>query len=255
MDAYKKMRVIKIKDQTAEEVLDLIAVETRISIAVNGKNVLSLYCTPTMVRELVVGLVHNEGLIEGEWCAERMSIVYDDEIKIDIPATGKVFEGERTVTSGCAGGIKLVRERPAEKVSDTTVFRADTIKKLYREFQQRSDSYKMTGGVHSASLSEATQMLVFAEDIGRHNAVDKAIGYCLLENISFEGKIMMVSGRLSSEIVLKCAKCHIPLLVSRAAPTTLAVETAEAAGLTLIGFMRGDRMNVYAGMQRILSEV
>ena len=255
MDAYKKMQVIKIKDHTAEEVLDLIAVETRISIAVNGKNVLSLYCTPTMVRELVVGLVHNEGLIEGEWCAERMSIVYGDEIKIDIPATGKVFEGERTVTSGCAGGIKLVREQPEEKVSDTTVFRAETIKKLYREFQQRSDSYKMTGGVHSAAVSEAAQMLVFAEDIGRHNAVDKVIGYCLLENIPFKGKIMMVSGRLSSEIILKCAKCRIPLLVSRAAPTTLAVETAEASGLTLVGFMRGDRMNVYAGMQRILLEV
>ena len=255
MDAYKKMRVIKIKDHTAEEVLDLIAVETRISIAVNGKNVLSLYCTPTMLRELVVGLVHNEGLIEGEWCAERMSIIYGDEIKVDIAATGKVFEGERTLTSGCAGGIKLVRKQPEEKVSDTTVFRADTIKKLYREFQQRSDSYKMTGGVHSASLSEDAQMLVFAEDIGRHNAVDKTIGYCLLENISFTGKILMVSGRLSSEIILKCAKCRIPLLVSRAAPTTLAVETAEAAGLTLIGFMRGDRMNVYSGMQRILLEV
>jgi FdhD protein len=98
-------------------------------------------------------------------------------------------------------------------------------------------------------------VLVFAEDIGRHNAVDKAIGYCLLENISFRGKIMMVSGRLSSEIILKCAKCRIPLLVSRAAPTTLAVETAEAAGLTLVGFMRGDRMNVYAGIQRIRLEV
>jgi FdhD protein len=255
MDALKKMRVTKIKDHTAEEVLDLIAVEARVSIAVNGKNVLGLYCTPTMVRELIVGLVHNEGLIEGEWCAERMSIVYGDEIKIDIPATGKVFEGERTVTSGCAGGIKLARERPEQKVSDATVFHAETIKKSYREFQQRSDSYKMTGGVHSAAVSEAAKMLVFAEDIGRHNAVDKVIGYCLLENISFRGKMMMVSGRLSSEIILKCAKCGIPLLVSRAAPTTLAVETAVAAGLTLVGFIRGDRMNVYSGMQRILLEV
>lgn len=249
------MRVVKIKDHTSGEVLDLIAVETRVSIAVNGKNVLNLYCTPTMVRELVVGLVHNEELIAGEWCAERMSIVYGDEINVDIPASGKIFEGERTVTSGCAGGIKLARKQPEEKVSDPTVFSAGTIKKLYREFQQRSDSYKMTGGVHSASVSEAGQMLVFAEDIGRHNAVDKAIGYCLLENISFRGKIMMVSGRLSSEIILKCVKCRIPLLVSRAAPTTLAVETAEAAGLTLVGFMRGDRMNVYAGIQRIRLEV
>ena len=255
MEAYKKLRTLKIKDDSAEEVFDLVAVETRVSIAVNGKNVLGLYCTPTMVRELVVGLVHNEGLIEGEWCAERISIVYGDEIRVDIPSSGKVFEGERTVTSGCAGGIKLMRERPKEKISDTAVFHADVLRKLYRQFQQRSDSYKMTGGVHSAALSEAERILVFSEDIGRHNAVDKVIGYCLLENISFEGKIMMVSGRLSSEIILKCARCGIPVLVSRAAPTTLAVATAEASGLTLIGFMRGDRMNVYSGMHRIMLKV
>ena len=90
MDEFKKIPIIKIRGNAAEEVPDLIAVETRISIAVNGKNVLSLYCTPSMVRELVVGLVHVEGLIAGGWCAERMSIVYGDEIKIDIPATGKV---------------------------------------------------------------------------------------------------------------------------------------------------------------------
>jgi FdhD protein len=252
MEPYKQIRTVKIRNNSAEEVLDLVAVEKRVSIAVNGKNVLSLYCTPAMVRELVAGLVHNEGLIEGAWCAEHISIVYGEEIKVDIPSSGKVFEGERTVTSGCAGGIQLVRERPGEKISDTVVFHADALRTLYREFQQRSDNYKMTGGVHSAALSEAEQMLVFAEDIGRHNAVDKVIGYCLLESIPFKGKLMMVSGRLSSEIVLKCLRCNIPVLVSRAAPTTLAVEIAGAAGLTLIGFMRGDRMNVYSGMQRIV---
>jgi FdhD protein len=255
VEAYKGIRVLKIRDSSCEEVLDLVAVETRVSIAVNGRNVLGLYCTPTMVRELVVGLVHNEGLIEGEWCAERISMVYGDEIKVDIPSSGKVFEGERTVTSGCAGGIKLVRERPGEKIVDNVAFHLGAIKKLYREFQQKSDSYRMTGGVHSAALSDAERMLIFSEDIGRHNAVDKAIGYCLLENIPFKGKMMMVSGRLSSEIILKCARCAIPVLISRAAPTTLAVKTAEAAGLTLIGFMRGERMNVYTGMQRIMLEV
>ncbi len=98
-------------------------------------------------------------------------------------------------------------------------------------------------------------MLVFTEDIGRHNAVDKVIGYALLENVPVQGKVMLASGRLSSEIVTKCARAGIPVVVSRSAPTSLAVEIADAAGITLVGFVRGDRMNIYTGRQRIRLQV
>jgi FdhD protein len=94
--------------------------------------------------------------------------------------------------------------------------------------------------------------LCLAEDIGRHNAVDKVIGYCLLEGISFSDKIMLASGRLSSEIVSKCAKWSIPIVASRTAPTSLALEIAEKSGLTVVGFIRTDRLNVYTNPQRII---
>ena len=129
------------------------------------------------------------------------------------------------------------------------------IRDLYHEFQKKSEGYKSTGGVHSAALADNSHILVFTEDIGRHNAVDKVIGYALLENIPFPGKIMLASGRLSSDIVSKCARCGIPVIVSRAAPTSLAVEIADASGLTLVGFVRGDRMNIYTGTQRIRLKV
>ena len=116
---------------------------------------------------------------------------------------------------------------------------------------KKSEGYKSTGGVHSAALADERHMLVFTEDIGRHNAVDKVIGYALLENIPLQGKIMLASGRLSSEIVSKCARSGIPAVVSRAAPTSLAVKIADAADITLIGFVRGNRMNIYTGRQRI----
>jgi FdhD protein len=94
-------------------------------------------------------------------------------------------------------------------------------------------------------------MLCLAEDIGRHNAVDKVIGYALLEDIAFSGKIMLASGRLSSEIVSKCAKWGIPMVASRTSPTSLALEIAEKCGVTVAGFVRADRFNVYTSPERI----
>ena len=250
MDSHKSIRIDKIKDSSREETADLIAVEKRISIAVNGKNLLNLYCTPLMIRELVVGIINNEGLISGSWCLERMSIEYGEEIRVDISSEGRIVEGAKTITSGCAGGISVAGKMP-EKILDDAVFAPDEIRKLFREFQKRSEVYKITGGVHSAALADKENILAFAEDIGRHNAVDKVTGYCILENISFQGRMLLASGRISSDIVLKSARNRIPVIVSRAAPTSLAVEIAETTGITLVGFMRGERMNVYSEKQRV----
>jgi FdhD protein len=251
MHAFHNVPVLRVRESAAEEVEDFVAVEKKVRISVNGRHALSLYCSPQMIREFVVGVVFNEGLISGGWCAERLSIEYGDVIEVDIPATGTIAEGERTITSGCAGGISLNRKLPEEKISDPAVFRIQDIRNLYHDFQKRSEGYRATGGVHSAALADAHTTLVFTEDIGRHNAVDKVIGYALLEDIPFTGKIMLASGRLSSEIVTKCVRCGIPVLISRAAPTSLSVEIAGASGLTLIGFARGERMNIYTGRQRI----
>ncbi len=252
MEAYKRVPALKIKEGSSTDTDDLIAVEKKLRVSVNGKHVISLLCTPVMVRELVTGILHNEGLISGEWCAERMAIEYGDDINVDIPSSGSIVEeGERTITSGCAGGVSFggaVKSR----VDDSVAFRLENIQAIFREFQQKSDAYKLTGGVHSAALTDGEKILVFAEDIGRHNAVDKVIGYCLLERLPFEGTAMLASGRLSSEIVSKCARSGIPVVISRAAPTSLAINIAETYGITLVGFLRGGRMNVYTGRHRVL---
>lgn len=251
MDSFEKMPVLRIREQGLEEIEDFVAVEKRVRISVNGRHALSLYCSPNMIREFVAGVIHNEGLISGSWCAESMSIVYGDEILVDVPSDGTLNEGERTVTSGCAGGISIARKLPDEQNTDALVVPARQIRAVYTAFQKKADGYQLTGGVHSAAMADSSTILVFAEDIGRHNAVDKVIGYCILEQIPLAGKMMLASGRLSSEIVTKCARSGIPLVVSRAAPTSLAVEIARIAGMTLIGFVRGGRMNVYAGAQRV----
>ncbi len=119
------------------------------------------------------------------------------------------------------------------------------------DFQKESKIYLQTGGVHSAALADNAGILIFKEDIGRHNAIDKVIGQGLREKVDFSNKIMITSGRISSEVLLKTQKCRIPLIVSKSAPTNQAVKLAKDMGITLIGFARGARMNVYSEEARI----
>ena len=120
-----------------------------------------------------------------------------------------------------------------------------------KEFQHNSEVFKLTGGVHSAALCDKENILMFSEDIGRHNAIDKILGQCFWEGIPTENRVVLTSGRISSEILSKMAKRGIPIVVSRSAPTDLAIRTAENLGITLIGFVRGKRMNIYANDWRI----
>jgi FdhD protein len=253
MEPCVKKKVIKIVGPTAEETEDLVATERQIIISVNDKKVLSLYCTPTMIKEFVVGFILNEGIIKGHFCADSITVQYSEgmDISVNIPTDGEVSTEGMVRTTGCVGGITFERKE-FKKVSDGFFVTSDTVRALYREFNQRSILFKATGCMHSAAICDGEKILVMAEDIGRHNAVDKVIGHCIIENLNFEDKMMLVSGRLSSEIVSKCARWGIPVLVSRTSPTSYAVEIAEKANITLIGFVRGNRLNIYTNRQRIL---
>jgi FdhD protein len=251
MDGSINKIIVKNSGETFEQTEDLIAVEKRLRVSVNGKEVLSLYCTPIMVRELVVGMFMTEEIISGGWCTDRMSIEYGEDVKVDIPAEGEVSMDDAVITSGCIGGITFPKRQHLQKIDDPFTISADSLKNLFRKFQKASELYQLTGCVHSAGLSDGESVLCLAEDIGRHNAVDKIIGYALLENIPFQGKIMLASGRLSSEIVAKCARWSIPIVASRTSPTSLALDIAERSGVTVVGFIRADRLNVYTHQKRI----
>ncbi|MBI4686144.1 MAG: formate dehydrogenase accessory sulfurtransferase FdhD [Nitrospirae bacterium] len=252
MDEKAKRTVFRVSGGAVSEIEDSVAVEKRLRISVNGEELLSLYCTPSMIRELAVGLLMTEGIIKGEWCTERMSIEYKDEIFVNIDAADAVVSKENKVlTSGCIGGVTFAKKLETEKINDIFSIDTEDLFNIFQQFQCRSELYRLTGCVHSAALTDGKSIIAFAEDIGRHNAVDKVIGYSLFEDINFSGKIMLASGRLSSEIASKCSKWGIPILASRTAPTNLAVEIAELRGITLVGFVRGDRLNVYTHPHRI----
>jgi FdhD protein len=253
MEPCIKRKVVKVSGSAIEEVEDLVAVERQITLSVNDKKVLSLYCTPTMIKEFVVGFLLNEGIIKGHFCADGISIHYNEDMSIhaNVHADGEASAEGMARTTGCVGGITFDRKE-FRKASDNFFVSSETVKSLYKEFNQRSVLFKATGCMHSAAIADREKIVIVAEDIGRHNAVDKVIGHCIIENVGMEDKMMLVSGRLSSEIVSKCARWGIPVLVSRTSPTSYAVEIAEKANIALVGFVRGERYNVYTNGQRII---
>jgi len=129
---------------------------------------------------------------------------------------------------------------------------SEKITELMRTFEKKSITYKKTGGVHYAALCDEENIFAFCEDIGRHNAIDKIIGEALYKNLNMEELIVLTSGRISSEVMFKVQKMGSAVIISRGAPTGLAVQLADKWNVTLVGFVRGHRMNVYTAKERIL---
>lgn len=253
MNGSEEIEIIRVTGDEESSLADTVATEKRLRILVNGKNILKLYCSPVMVRELVVGFFMTEGIIEGGWCADRMSIMYGDEITVDIPAEGEVSLEGGAITSGCVGGVTFEKAIREKTVLDNGIkMEKEKLRDLFHRFQRSSELYNLTGCIHSAAVSDGKTIVVIGEDIGRHNAVDKAVGYCLLEDIPLQDKVIFVSGRLSSEMATKCARWGIPLVVSRTAPTALSIDIADKYGITMVGFMRGKRFNIYTHPHRVI---
>lgn len=244
------------------EVTDPVAVEAAVTLFVNRLEVATLLCTPTDVEALGVGFLLGEGVLSRR--EQLIHTVYDRGrgiLRLEV-AEGvdlSPFSGERkgTVTSGCGKGQTYAFVRDVGRmppVASPRTLAARTVAERVKGFMRMSDTYRDTGGVHSAMLWDGGHVEVFCEDLGRHNAVDKVFGRCLLEGIDPAGGVLFVSGRISSEIALKCARRQVPIVVSRNAPTSFSVTLAEVLDVTLVGFVRGDRMNVYTHPERIETE-
>lgn len=146
---------------------------------------------------------------------------------------------------------EFIGEHPHDSVVEETTISPQEIAFLMKEFNNKSELFRETGGVHSCAICSRDEMIFFSEDIGRHNAIDKVIGKSIMSDRGFKDKILLTTGRISSEIILKTARSGIPIIVSHSAPTEFAVKIARELNITMIGFARGDRMNVYSGEGRV----
>jgi FdhD protein len=258
MQIKSEVPVLKISGTTIDGVMDPVASELPITLEVNGKQLVTLLCTPAELQELAVGFLLSEGILSGKASIKKMTID-EKELTVrlelsDLPADLSTLFAKRTISSGCGKGITFTQSRTGADrrlpVRGQMITLGD-VKRLLNDFKSISKLYIETGGVHSAALSDGKELLFFSEDVGRHNAVDKLIGKAFLQSISVENRILLTSGRVTSEIMTKAGRNRFPLLISRAAPSCMAVNYAEDMGITLVGFARGDRMNIYTWPKRI----
>ncbi len=252
---------IKVKEGKSTPISDTVVLEYPFTLHINGEQYVTLVCSPQHLEEMVYGLLFSDNIIHGMEDVEDLSVVQDKglaRIQLrDRLDDRKKHRGRRVITSGCGKSTvfynveDLVTQRPIR--SDVTVT-PEVIQEIMKAFDKSSGIYFSTGGTHSCALCKEDAILFFASDIGRHNALDKCVGYLLKNAIEPDGCYVVSSGRLSSEMVYKCMRAGIGVVASRSATTKLAIEVADQVGMTLIGFVRGRRMNVYTHPERICLE-
>lgn len=254
-----KLLRVDLRRGAAGEVDDEVAVDEAVCIFVNDEHYRTLIATPTMKRELVVGHLIGEGAIR---TVEEVSKLEINPPKVNVFTRENVdleflrWSRRELLTTACGSPTtdRIENQMSILRVSSDVKIEAEKVREMAIELNRRSLIFRRTGGTHSSMLcSLEGSVLAFAEDVGRHNAVDKVLGAGSLNGHDLSRCILVCSGRQSSEIVLKAAASGIPVIATVAGPLKSGIRVAKAVGITLICFVRGRRMNVYTHPQRLVA--
>jgi FdhD protein len=238
----------QVKSGRLDEVKGDVVREQPLTVYVNGERFLTLLCSPFQLEPLVLGYLWMEKVIAGLDDIAGLQISEVDgraEVTLRHPVT---LPTERILTSGCGGGITFrIDPRLFPRItSEVRVGPADLGDRMH-DLLREAVHYHASRGIHGAALADRNRVLLVAEDVGRHNAVDKLMGLALQRGISTTDRILLSTGRVSSEMLLKAARMSVPIVASRTSPTEMAVALAEQLGVTVVGYLRGDSLNLYAG--------
>lgn len=253
--------ILRVRQGDCRQLLDPVVVEEPLAVVVNGRPLAVLMRTPGQDRELAVGFCLSEGYVRGPADVLLVRHCPDEDGARNRVLVRVVPEGfsppddaaKLIVRAGCGASARATVGRPLPKVNSSLAVDAEVILGLGKAMRERQVAHRQVGGTHSAAIFDATgRSLVLAEDVGRHNAVDKVIGHCALWGISLHDKVLITSGRASYEMAAKAVRAGTPILATLSAPTSLAVQVAQESELTLIGYLRGGRMNVYTHPKRVI---
>jgi FdhD protein len=224
--------------------------ETALAISVNRQELVTILCTPTKLNSLVLGFLYAEGIISSIGDVASMRVC-EEESLADVMLNDPKYKlpTQRTLTSGCGGGTTFITQ--GKRVDSRLVTTPKEVLSLMEQLQKQIGLYRLCGGVHASALSDTKNLLVVAEDIGRHNTLDKIQGECLTRGLSTRDRLLLSTGRVSSETLLKAAKMQVPVVVSRHSPTGSAVSLAHDLGIALVGHARGSRLSVYSHPERL----
>ncbi len=241
----KEVEVLRISAGDCKSDMDTIVEEMPLALYINGRHVQTAMMSPSMIREFVIGHLFSERVVKD--IDEIESIRIEENIaKVLLKSSLGLINLKKVVLSGCGGGSSFLDESKIPKIDTNFNMDSGLLLRSVKEVLSL-DLHKKTGGVHSVGLFDKNGAIIITEDIGRHNALDKVIGHGVIENIDFKDTFVASSGRISSDMILKCISVGIPAIVSKSAVTNLAIDIGKASGATIIGFVRGKRMVVYTG--------
>lgn len=258
-NSYTSWQTTHVRGDKVESKEDVVAVEFPLTLIVNQKEFATIICTPTYLRELTIGFLASEGIILLQSEIKSLQIdqskgfVYIDlhkELEPDYLNSSQRFIGS------CCGKSRQFYFKSDVRTSRTVMHDVSITTKqcllLMDALQNHSIVSKHTGGVHNTALCTTDTLLEIRTDIGRHNTLDKLYGYMIENRLHPKDKVIVFSGRVSSEVLLKVSKMNISIIISAAAPTNLALQLAKELNITVVGFTRETRMNVYTHKKRII---
>ena len=250
---FKKVKCLKYHDGVVVEREHEVVKEEPLVMSINGRHYATAMMSPQMKREFVIGHLFAEGIIKSMKEIESLQLE-ENTARVLISHPLQVLAVRKIIVTGCGSGSSFFDESKVPKLN--VVEKIDALEILNGvKALLRSPLHEATGGVHLVGLFEKYVhkyvSVAIVEDVGRHNALDKVIGYVLRTDTDFDRTFVACTGRISSEMALKCSKANIPIVASRGATTSLAIELAENSGLCIIGFVRGETMNVYTHAERL----
>lgn len=237
-----------------QDVAGWIVEEAQVCISVNGEELATFMASPHDLERMAVGFLANEGIIQSMADVRHLHLSKNGTC-VDVWLHDMNFEKPRKfiITAGCGGGVTFddLSAQHEPLISDLTAT-PEQLASLMRQTHLGAELYQQARGIHTAVLATPTQILLQVEDIGRHNCLDKLRGAALLDGFATEGRILLSSGRISSEMINKARRLGTPIVCSRTSPTSLSVALAEAWNITIVAYLRQDRMRIYTHPERIL---
>jgi FdhD protein len=246
---------ISLNGATPVDIEGEVVEEAQICISVNGQELATFMCSPSDLDKMALGFLYNEGVISSLADVRALHIakngtcvdVWLHNVDLELP---KRF----IITAGCGGGITFddLSEQHEPLGSEMRVTPTQ-LAGLMRRMHLGAELYQRARGIHTAALADEERILLQVEDIGRHNCLDKLRGAALLENVVTQDRILFSSGRISSEMINKARRLETPVVCSRTSPTSLSIALAEAWNMTIVAYLRQDRMRIYTHGERVLS--
>jgi len=245
----KEFNCLRLDGEKVDEETCQVVEEVPLSIFINGRHFATAMTSPQLRAEFVTGHLFTERIVSGPQEIESLEIE-GNVARAIVSNPMRAIVPRRPIVSGCGGIASFLDESKLPEINSDLAITVQDAQAAMRAISL-SDIHIATGGVHCVGLFCQAGPVCIIEDIGRHNALDKAVGYALGRDVDLSRTFAASTGRISSDMALKCSVAKIPVVVSRGATTSLAISIAERTGLTIVGFLRGKRLNVYTNRQRI----